>query len=76
MEEIFMSSINDLIHEIEKLPPAERARLIDLVIRDMAEPDPEIDKVWAEEAIKRWDKYKEGNAKAVPYENVMAKYNR
>jgi len=62
MEEIFMSSINDLIHEIEKLPPAERARLIDLVIRDMAEPDPEIDKVWAQEAVKRWDKYKEGNA--------------
>ena len=66
-----MSSINDLIHEIEKLPPAERARLIDLVIRDMAEPDPEIDKVWAEEAIKRWDKYKEGNAKAVPYESCF-----
>ncbi len=71
-----MSSINDLIHEIEKLPPVERARLIDLVIRDMAEPDPEIDKVWAQEAVKRWDKYKEGHAKAVPYENVMAKYNR
>ena len=66
-----MSSINDLIHEIEKLPPAERARLIDLVIRDMAETDPEIDKVWAEEAIKRWDKYKEGNAKAVPYESCF-----
>jgi len=76
MEEILLRSIEDLINEIEKLPPPERARLIDLVIRDMAAPDPEIDKFWAQEAAKRWDKYKKGDAKAIPYENVMAKNNQ
>lgn len=39
-------------------------------------PDPEIDRVWAEEARKRWAAYKAGQIPTVPYETVMAKHRR
>ncbi len=45
-----MGIIDVLINQIEKLPPSDRAQIVDTVIRDMASPDPEIDKVWAKEA--------------------------
>ena len=37
-------------------------------------PDPEIDRVWAEEARKRWAAYKAGHIPTVSYEEVMAKH--
>jgi len=66
----------ELIHEIEKLPPAERIKIIDMVIRDAIHPDPEIDKVWAQEASARWASYKKGEIKTISYEEVMSKYKK
>ena len=43
---------------------------------DLDKPDPEIDRVWAEEARKRWEAYKAGRIPTVSYEAVMAKYRR
>jgi hypothetical protein len=39
-------------------------------------PDPEIDRIWADEARKRWAAYKAGRIPTVSYEDLMAKYNR
>jgi hypothetical protein len=39
-------------------------------------PDPEIDRIWAEEARKRWAAYKAGKIPTVAYEDVMAKHRR
>ncbi len=64
----------DLIREIEKLPPIERARIVDLVMRDIIRPNSDIDKIWAQEALNRWDAYKKGEIKPIPYEEVMSKY--
>ena len=36
--------------------------------------DPEIDRVWADEARKRWQAYKIGKVETVSYEQVMDKY--
>lgn len=71
-----MSSINDLIQKIEKLSPYDRARIVDTVIRDITPPDPEIDKIWAEEASLRWNKYLKGETAPVAYKEVMSKYKR
>jgi hypothetical protein len=38
-------------------------------------PDPEIDRIWAEEAKKRWKAYKAGKVATVSYEQVMKKYS-
>ncbi|NUO07255.1 MAG: addiction module protein [Candidatus Brocadia sp.] len=71
-----MTTPIELIHEIEKLPPRERVRIVDIVIRDVLRPDSDIDKVWAQEASSRWDAYKRGEIKSVPYEEVMSKYKK
>ncbi len=69
-----MSTARDLVQEIQKLPPAERVRLIDRVIRDTIKPDAEIDRIWVREAEERWGAFERGEVEAVPYDSVMAKY--
>ena len=71
-----MGIIDDLVKQIEKLPPSDRAQIVDTVIRDMASPDPEIDKIWMKEASIRWDDYQQEKVKAIPYEEVLSKYKR
>jgi putative addiction module component (TIGR02574 family) len=69
-----MPTALELVQEIEKLSPAERVRVIDMVIRDTIKPDVEIEKIWVKEAAARWDAFERGEVEAVPYESVMARY--
>lgn len=71
-----MASTLELVREIEKLPPAERAELVDQVLRDVLHPDAELESAWAEESARRWHAYKNGELDRVPYETVMAKYRK
>ena len=51
-----MSSTADKLEkEIKALPDIEKLRLVDAILTDLDRPDPEIDRIWAEEARKRWD---------------------
>jgi len=38
-------------------------------------PAPEIDRIWAEEARKRWEAYKAGKVETGFYEQVMKKHS-
>jgi putative addiction module component (TIGR02574 family) len=69
-------TVYKLAAEIHDLPDVEKLRLVDTILADLDRPDPEIDRVWAEEARKRWAAYKEGRVSTVPYETVMAKHRR
>ena len=71
-----MASALELVREIEKLPPAERAELVDQVLRDVLQPDAEIEAAWAVESSRRWQAYKNGALESVPYETAMAKYRK
>jgi putative addiction module component (TIGR02574 family) len=71
-----MASALELVREIEKLPPDERAALVDQVIRDVLQPDAEIEAAWAEESSRRWSAYQAGELESIPYETVMAKYRK
>ena len=68
------STADQLEQEIKTLPDIEKLRLVDAILADLDRPDPEIDRVWAEEARKRWDAYKSGRLRTVSYEEVMSKY--
>jgi putative addiction module component (TIGR02574 family) len=75
--EVIMSTTADrLASEIRDLPDAEKLRLVDAILTDLDKPDPEIDRIWAEEARKRWAAYKAGEIPTVAYEDVMAKHTR
>ena len=67
-------NVDDITEEIRKLPDVEKLRLVDTILSDLDKPDPEIDRVWAEEARKRWAAYKAGKVPNVFYESVMAKH--
>ena len=63
-----------LAEEIHELPDIEKLRLVDVILKDLDKPDPEIDRVWAAEARKRWSAYKAGRVATVSYKSVMAKH--
>ena len=69
-------TVDKLAAEIHDLPDVEKLRLVDAILTDLDKPDPEIDRVWAEEARKRWAAYKAGRVPTVTYETVMAKHRR
>lgn len=69
-------SLDKLAKEIHELPDVEKLRLVDEILTDLDKPDPEIDRVWAEEARKRWTAYKAGKVPTVSYESVMVKHRR
>ena len=64
----------DLSVKARKLSPAERLELVDDVLASLDEPDPQIDLLWAKEAEDRLAAYRRGEIKAVPLQEVLAKY--
>lgn len=60
--------------EASKLSPAERLELVDAILASLDEPDPVIDQLWAKEAEERLAAYRRGEIKAVPLQEVLAKY--
>jgi len=43
-------------------------------LTDLDKPDPELNRIWAEEARKRWQPYKADRIPSVAYLAVMEKY--
>ena len=71
-----MSTTADrLASEIKALPDVEKLRLVEVILAELDKPDPEIDRIWADEARKRWAAYKAGRIPTVSYEDLMAKYS-
>ena len=70
------SKVNDIIKQIDTITDVDKLKVVDYILMELDKPDPEIDRIWKEEAQKRWKAYKEGKAKTVPYDQVMKKYNQ
>ena len=70
-----MGTITDeLAAKIKALPDIEKVELVDTILMQLDKPDPEMDRIWADEARKRWQAYKMGKVETVPYDQVMDKY--
>ena len=66
----------NLVSEIRSLPEEEQLKVLDALLTELDTRDSEIDHVWATEARKRWNAYKEGRVATVSYEELMARYSR
>ena len=74
-KESVMGTISEeLAAKIRALPDTEKIELVDSILMQLDRPDPEIDRIWADEARKRWQAYKMGKAETVSYEQVMKKH--
>ena len=60
--------------EARKLSPAERVALVDDILASLDEADQEIDRLWTKEADERLAAYRRGEIRAIPLEQVLAKY--
>lgn len=69
-------SVQELSAHAEALSVAEKTELAELLLAQISPPDPEIEKLWAEEVERRIAAAREGRIPAVPYEEVMAKFLR
>lgn len=69
-------SVDKLAKEIHELPDVEKLRLVDAILTDLDKPDPEIDRVWAEDARKCWAAYQAGKVPIVSYDFVREKRER
>ena len=67
---------DDILARIRSLDDLEKLRLVDEILTQLDRPDQELDRVWAEEARKRWNAYKAGKIETVNYEEIMSPYRR
>ncbi len=64
-------TMKELLDEAMQLKPDERLGLIEILILSLDEPDPRLNKIWAEEAQRRLAAYREGRLRGVPMEEVF-----
>ncbi|HHD75722.1 MAG TPA: addiction module protein [Campylobacterales bacterium] len=65
-------SLNEIITEALTLKPQERYLIIENLVQSLNQPNPEIDKLWIEESMKRVEAIKKGTLKTVSYEDVFS----
>ena len=63
----------EIVAQALKLDPTERFDLVDQVLHSLDKPDPEIDRIWLEEAEKRLAAYRAGKVKGIPAEEIFGK---
>ena len=63
-----------LSKQARSLSPDERLELVDDLLASLDEGDAKIDALWAREAEDRLAAYRRGEIKAIPLQEVLAKY--
>ncbi len=48
------TATSELAEKIKALPDVDKVKLVDSILLQLDKPDPEIDRIWADEARKRW----------------------
>ena len=70
-----MKKINkEIQNKIDDLSDIEKLLIVDYLLAGLDKPDPEIDKEWAKEAVKRQKAMRTGKMKVHSYDDVMRKY--
>lgn len=69
-----MATPEDILKEAISLRPLDQAKLVDQLIAVLDAPDPELDKLWADEAESRLGAFKRGKLKSIALEDVLSKY--
>ncbi|MBN8714351.1 MAG: addiction module protein [Xanthomonadales bacterium] len=67
------ASAKTVLQEALRLPPGERAALVEGLIGSLDQPDPAMDALWLKEAEDRMAAYRAGELGAVDAEQVFVK---
>lgn len=61
----------EILEKALKLRPEERCVVVEGLLRSLDVPDRELDRVWAEEAVRRLKAYRAGELKSIPMEDIF-----
>lgn len=67
-------STEDLLEKAKSLPANQQLELVEGLLDVLDHPDADIDAAWAAEAKDRLAAYRSGKVRAIPLEDVLAKY--
>ena len=70
------AATDELLSRIKALSEEDKILLVNAILTDLNRPEPAIERLWADEARKRWEAYKAGKIPTVSYDEVMAKHRR
>lgn len=63
--------INEIMQEVLRLPATARFDIVDQILQSLDKPDPEIDRIWGEEAVKRLAAHDAGRSKTYSMDEVL-----
>jgi putative addiction module component (TIGR02574 family) len=63
--------INEIIQEALRLPATARFQIVDQLMQSLDKPDPESDRIWGEEAVRRLASFDAGLSKTYSSEEVF-----
>lgn len=66
-----MSVDSILFEKALELKPQDKIVLIEALVTSLDQPDPEISKIWVQEAEERLKAYREGKTKGIPGEEIF-----
>uniref|UniRef100_Q3ARI4 Addiction module component, TIGR02574 family n=1 Tax=Chlorobium chlorochromatii (strain CaD3) TaxID=340177 RepID=Q3ARI4_CHLCH len=64
-------SNQEIVEQARTLQPMDRLWIIEQLLQSLDEPDATIAEIWAEEAEKRLEAYRNGTLEAIPMENIF-----
>lgn len=64
-------STAEVIEMALRLKASERYKLLEMLQKSLDKPDPEVDRVWIEEAERRLQAYREGKLEVISMEEVF-----
>ena len=69
-------TVRQIVAEARLLPPEELAELVDALLAESAEPDPQVDEAWKLEVRRRLAEIESGRVKCIPGDQVMAEVRK
>jgi putative addiction module component (TIGR02574 family) len=61
----------EILEQAIALKPDDRFMIVEGILNSLDVPDPKIDAVWAQEAEKRLNAYRNGKLKGIPMEDIF-----
>ena len=66
-------SSKEILEQAKGLKPEEKFMIVEGLLKSLDEPDRKIDEIWAEEAEKRLNAYRNGRLEGISMEEVFRK---
>lgn len=66
----------DIKKKLDELSDNEKLLVLNYLVQELDRPNPEIEKAWAKEALRRQKEMRSGKTKTLSHEEVFGKYKK